>query len=305
MTAVRFPSVEILELRDDNMRFVLSETDVSIANALRRVMIGEVPTLAIDLVTIGNNTSVLNDEFLCHRLGLVPLHCTRDLMSSFRYTRDCHCAADHCPNCSVTFTLDVTCEDEFMDVTSRHLISNDDSVQPMHYASAEEEEKSLDGGIRLVRLKRGQELRLTAVAKLGIGKEHAKWSPVSCAVYQMEPDVRLNAKRLKELTEEQKRAFVDSCPTRVYEYDERLAEVHVRESLNCMFCDECTKLGDSFKESSEEDNVVAITPSSDRFIFTVESTGALRPEDIVISGLRVLQDKLRDLQMRLMELKED
>lgn len=69
----RFPKLEILDLRDDFIKFELSETDTSVANALRRVMIAEVPTLAIDLVTIEINTSVMTDEFLAHRLGMIPL----------------------------------------------------------------------------------------------------------------------------------------------------------------------------------------------------------------------------------------
>lgn len=70
----RFPKIEIQELRDDFIKFELSETDASVANAIRRVMISEVPTLAIDLVSIEVNTSVMTDEFLAHRLGMIPLN---------------------------------------------------------------------------------------------------------------------------------------------------------------------------------------------------------------------------------------
>lgn len=70
----RFPKIEIQELRDDFIKFELSETDASVANAIRRVMISEVPTLAIDLVSIEVNTSVMTDEFLAHRLGMIPLY---------------------------------------------------------------------------------------------------------------------------------------------------------------------------------------------------------------------------------------
>lgn len=67
------PQVEIVDLRDDTVTFILSKTDASVANALRRIMISEVPTMTIDLVEIMENGSVLNDEFIAHRLGLIPL----------------------------------------------------------------------------------------------------------------------------------------------------------------------------------------------------------------------------------------
>ncbi len=69
----RFPKVKILSLASHELRFILSDTDTSMANTLRRIMIAEVPTLAIDLVEFHENTTVLNDEYIAHRLGLFPL----------------------------------------------------------------------------------------------------------------------------------------------------------------------------------------------------------------------------------------
>lgn len=76
MPQQRFPKVDILSMAPHAMSFTLSETDTSMANALRRIMIAEVPTLAIDLVEYSENSSVLNDEYIAHRLGLIPIRYT-------------------------------------------------------------------------------------------------------------------------------------------------------------------------------------------------------------------------------------
>ena len=65
--------MEVLHLAPHEIKFILSETDTSVANTLRRIMIAEVPTLAIDLVEFHENSTVLNDEYIAHRLGLVPI----------------------------------------------------------------------------------------------------------------------------------------------------------------------------------------------------------------------------------------
>ena len=68
----RTPLISVESLQEDAMVFRLTRTDPSIANALRRIMIAEVPSIAIDLVEIETNTTVLNDEFIAHRWAGLP-----------------------------------------------------------------------------------------------------------------------------------------------------------------------------------------------------------------------------------------
>ncbi|KAI7901324.1 RNA polymerase Rpb3/Rpb11 dimerization domain-containing protein [Cokeromyces recurvatus] len=172
------PNITIRELTKDRINFVLSDTDLSVANALRRVMIAEVPTVAIDMVEIETNTTVLADEFIAHRLGMVPID--SKYVDKLRYTRDCTCS-QYCPECSVELTLHVKCtEDRTKDVTTRELISSNPSFMPVF-------QDKEDSGILLVKLRKGHELKLKCIAKKGVAKEHAKWSPVSGVAFEYDP----------------------------------------------------------------------------------------------------------------------
>jgi len=281
----RTPAIEILELKQDSIIFVLSKTDTSMANALRRIILSEVPTMAIDLVEIESNSTVLQDEFISHRLGLIPL--TSHKMELFNYTRDCSCV-ERCPNCSVDLMLHVSCTDDVTrDVTTSDLFSQAPDVQPVENASEEK--------ILIAKLKKGQELKLKAIAKKGVGKEHAKWIP-ACVTYRFESDIKLNLSRMEELTETQKSEFSASCPTKVYKYDAESKRVLVDDESRCMFCMECKKKAE---EQFNISDLVTVSAKQDRFIFTVESTGSLRPEEIVLHALNVLKLKLANLQAQM------
>jgi len=260
-------------------------------------MISEVPTMAIDLVEIEENSSVLTDEFIAHRLGLIPL--TSGTADKFNYTRDCTCF-DRCPECSVELTLNVSCRDEQeCDVTSNDLKSQEPNVVPVD--SRQDELDGVEGlperdtGILIVKLRKGQEIKLKAIAKKGVGKEHAKWSPTCGTTYQFEPEIRINQSRMEELDEKSKLEWVASCPTKVYRFDDDTKLVEVDELMRCTFCDECKVKA----EALEVPNLVSIRPKDDRFIFTVETTGALPPERVVLQALAVLKDKLQDLHSQL------
>jgi len=99
------PSVEIRKLKKNYCEFILANTNVSVVNALRRSMISWVPTIAIDIVDILVNTTVLNDEFLAHRLGLVPL-VSESVVKFMKARNEWRNGGDVS---AVKFSLDVTC----------------------------------------------------------------------------------------------------------------------------------------------------------------------------------------------------
>ena len=100
----KVPQVKILDVDYNTIKFVLSNTDLTVANALRRIIIAEVPTMAIDIVTIHENTSALHDEFLAHRCGLIPL--VSHAIDEYKFIDECDCQGN-CDRCSVYFDLEV------------------------------------------------------------------------------------------------------------------------------------------------------------------------------------------------------
>jgi DNA-directed RNA polymerase II subunit RPB3 len=321
----RFPKVEILSVQPHEIQFILSETDTSVANALRRIMIAEVPTLAIDLVEFHENTTVLNDEYIAHRLGLIPIQYTPpgsmgggDCNGAFLPHRECVCY-ERCPRCSVEFELDVNFNTTVKErqlpeherclpftITSADLRSNNPLVKPAHFLSAEEEGASHDQGISIVKIGPGQHLKLKAIARMGISKEHAKWSPVAVATYRFYPIITINDEACTTLTQEQRQQLVDVCPDRILEIDPVSGKLVVSEHAweTATFTEDLKIAQNAMKKRPEDDDFVTVEHSTDRFIFSVEGTGAMDVEEVVMSSLRVLKDRLHYLGNMIEALKE-
>ena len=137
-------------------------------NAIRRLSISEVPTLAIDDVVILENSSVMHDEAIAHRVGLIPL---RTDLNRFVMPHDCDCKSTlGCSKCRVLLVLDSEANEKTKVVTSGELLSEDELVKPV----------SRD--IPIIALAPNQKLKFEAYARLGVGKDHAKWQQTSAAI---------------------------------------------------------------------------------------------------------------------------
>lgn len=171
-----------------NVDFTLRNVDLALANSLRRTMLAEIPTLAIDLVEVLVNTSVIPDEFLAHRLGLVPLNSKEAEM--LNYTRDCDCDS-YCDLCSVTLQLHTKCSgDEVMKIYARDLTVTSNTPANDLGQPIKNDEDAL--GPVIAKLRKNQELKLKCIAKKGIAKEHAKWAPTAAIGFEYDPHNKLH-----------------------------------------------------------------------------------------------------------------
>jgi DNA-directed RNA polymerase subunit D len=155
-------SLEVINKDSKKISVKLKGVPLQYANALRRICLNGVPIFAIDTVDIIENSSVLPDEGLAHRLGLIPI---KTDLSRFNEPSKCDCQSETgCSNCRVMLVLDSGDSDVTRTVLSNELSSEDDSIKP------------ISDKISIVQLTQGQRIKVECYARLGRGTEHAKWN---------------------------------------------------------------------------------------------------------------------------------
>ena len=151
------------------------------------------------------------------------------------------------------------------------------------------------------------------LARKGTGRQHAKWSPVSTCIMYKQPVVTLNEELInKELTVEQRHNFIKSCPRKVYTFNPMVQTVEIEKVDDCNLCLECLRYAKTLnvkksvknencnpKDKYKYDKSVIVSEQDDKFIFIVESTGALEPIDIVRRAMKILKDKIMNFKADL------
>ena len=257
--------ITVLEKSEDILTLRLEDVRPGLINALRRVIISETPSMAIEEVVILENQSPLFDEIIAHRLGLVPLRTNYD---TYVLSSECSCEGAGCHLCQAGFTMEVEAPEDGYLATTGDLKPQDPDTVPV------------SDKIPIAKMAKGQRIVVEAYARLGVGLDHAKWQPVSTMAYKMIPHVEVDTKKCDGCKD-----CVSACFRRVFEMQNDKAVV-VNE-IDCTMCNLCVETCDV--------QAITVTYDENSFIVTIESTGAAPPEIIFEKGLDVFRKKYEEL----------
>ncbi len=256
----------------DLARFVIDGIDVELANALRRIILSEVPTMAINEVIFIENDSVLYDEMISNRLGLIPL--TTDL-KNYNLPEECGCTGKGCSLCQSQFTLEKVVErgEENQNVYSGELEPTDPKIAPV------------SDEVLIAKLAENTSLIFEAYAQLGRGKEHVKFQPVSSIGYCYYPKITIDNSKFE--SEEQIDLVIkrDHC------------NVLKKEDGKLQLKDDYWKYADLIRSLTNDtpDGAIKEEAEPNKFIFTIEGTGALPLKEVLEVGLDLFIEKVDEI----------
>lgn len=280
--------VKIIEKRENEVEFDMIGIDVPLANAYRRILLAEVPTMAIEEVFIYNNTTVIQDEVLSHRLGLLPIKVDPRL---FVYKKEDSFNAQN----TLQFRLKIKCKKNkkaSSDTTNPDELYINSKVytRNIEWEPLGDQKDWLPGGVRftdediLISMMRpGQEMDIMLHAVKGIGSDHAKFSPVATASYRLMPEIKI----LQPITGEKARKFQQCFSPGVIDLKKR-GDGEVEAVVVCARKDTCSR---EVLRHSEFDAFVKLLKIKDHYIFSIESTGAMDPLDLMKEAVKVLKNK--------------
>ena len=253
--------IEVKSKSDDELVIIVRDAEVPFMNAIRRSAMMDVPKIAIEDVNIIRNDSSMFNEVLAHRLGLTPLVSNFEAIEGMELADDCDCD-EYCPKCGVMFSLNAVGPKV---VYSKDLISSDSKIKPIYDT------------IPLVKLKEGEEIKIEAVAKLGLGKDHAKWIPTTVCAYKQYPEITFNED--VEIDYE----CADACPRGILKADKRSKKIKILDIENCAMCKSCFR--------ASVNNYINVGYQDNDFIFKIETDGSMSPKEVLLKASEKLGEK--------------
>ncbi|MDM7275083.1 MAG: DNA-directed RNA polymerase subunit D [Thermoprotei archaeon] len=273
-------TVDILEVKGNTIIVLLRGFSVAYANALRRLVLSDVPTMTVDFAYIYDNTTDIYDEMIAHRLGLVVF---KSDVALEKYAPPEVCAELEPPNpkCFVEIFLDVSVDEKGggVYVKASDLSISDEEVEPVY------------PGTPIAFVAPGQRLHIVAYARLGRGREHAKWSPASVSILKYTPIVYYDSSKATGDCLECVSAYPDVVKALSSGGSGKIELYGLVNTSGLRYCAET-----ACREC------LRIVYDSSSLQLIVEGTGALRPERIILEASRVLEDKVKTLKSHIASL---
>ena len=306
--------------------FSLVGIDASLANAFRRILLAEIPTLAIENVFIDNNTSVIQDEVLAHRLGLIPFKGGKEgLQNYLRWYKKppAEEGEEQFAGCfdynTVQLELKITCtankdaspteSDPLKAYHNAHVYAKDIVFKPAgdqeQYFSGENAIMPVNPDILIAKLRPTQTIHLSMHMHKGIGADHAKFSPVATASYRLMPTITI----LKPILGRDAQKFAKCFPEGVIGlervtkreagvrgsgYEGKAGEVQavVKDAMKDTVSRECLR-------HEEFEGKVKLGRRRDHFIFSIESTGQWESDELFLEAVKHLKLKAKKLEQQV------
>ena len=292
----KMTEIEIKSKTDEELVFDIKGVEPTVVNTLRRIMIAEIPTMTIESVIVNQNTSIIPDEVLAHRLGLIPI------MADANDFIDKNPEDEFNDKNSMKFTLKVKCyKDKSGKIINEEIFSKDlifvpQGEQEKKFFNKETKKFSIGlvhDDILINKLTPGMEIDLECYCVKGIGRTHAKWSPVCTAYYRLINKINI----LEEIKGDDAQELSQLCPKGVFVVNKKgKAEVgNVRE---CTSCRECIRQ-EKFK------NLIELGKVADHYEFHIESVGMYKPENIFFRAIEVLKAKINFWKGMLLSYSEN
>lgn len=262
--------IEVIEKKPKKLVLKIKDVKPYLLNSIRRILISELPKLAIENVVIYDNTSALFDEIIAHRLGLVPIPTDLSLLN---FREECVCKGKGCPNCTVRYTLSK---------------ENEGTVYSGDLQPAEESWKITEDNIPIVELSKDQRLILEVEAILGTARDHAKWQSVISPGYRFNPIIEFDKKKINEVKE-----FIDKLPEKIVTLKNDKLEINDINKISIL---------ESYIDSEKID-FIKVIKDQDNIIFSFETDGSIDSEVALSKSIEILKDKYDELTKHLVKLK--
>ena len=269
--------VEVREMTDSRIRILVKGVNHIFMNMLRRVIMADVPKMAIHNVDFHHgplgssmegdeeveyeSTSPIFDEMIAHRLAMIPIPTDLEI---FLPRSECTCEGEGCPSCTIMYAINKRgpCT----------VYSGD--LEPVN----NEAYRIKDDLIPITKLGKGQALLAYATAELGAGRQHAKWQAAQAVGFQYYPKITIKKKGSENYED-----CVRACPRGVLKWDNKKRAIKVVDLEACNLCKACMETCDK--------GVIEIGYDETSFLFSFETDSSYTPQAVIKAAIEILNKK--------------